>query len=152
MQSAGNRHSLVVACLANGRAKAAEFLAARGGRLDLAGAAGVGRLVNECSIEERKEALLYACGYGRNSVVQFLLEKGMNLGAHTGDGQTPLRYAVIGGHLETVELLLRHKPPPEATNRYGGTVWGQALWSAGHGRSGHLHRDSGGARCGGRGD
>jgi len=41
--------------------------------------------------------------------------------------------AVIGGYLETVRLLLRHKAPLEAVNVYGGTVWGQTLWSAAHG-------------------
>jgi hypothetical protein len=139
LQSAGNRHSLVVACLANGRPKAAEFLAARGARLDLAGAAGVGRLdvvqdlFNDGTDEERKEALLYACGYGRNSVVEFLLEKGADLTGHRGDGQTALHYGVIGGKLEIVKMLLPYKPPLEATNVYGGTVWGQTLWSAAHG-------------------
>src|SRR5271154_1092415 len=39
-----NRQSIVVACLANGRPKAAEFLAARGARLDLASAAALGHL------------------------------------------------------------------------------------------------------------
>jgi len=38
------RGSLVNACLANGRPNAAEFLGRRGARLDLDGAAGVGRL------------------------------------------------------------------------------------------------------------
>ncbi len=139
LQSAGNRHSLLVACLANGRPKAAEFLAARGARLDLAGAAGVGRLdvvqhlFDDGTGEERKDALLYACGYGRNNVVEFLLEKGLDLAGHRGDGQTPLHCAVIGGCLDTVKLLLKYGPPLEATNVYGGTVWGQTLWSAAHG-------------------
>jgi ankyrin repeat protein len=57
----------------------------------------------------------------------------VNLSAHRADGQTPLHMAVIGGHLETVKLLLRYNPPLEATNVYGGTVWGQTLWSAAHG-------------------
>ena len=42
--SAGNGHSAVNGCLANGRGAAAEHLAGRGARLDLEGAAGVGRL------------------------------------------------------------------------------------------------------------
>jgi hypothetical protein len=32
-----------------------------------------------------------------------------------------------------VRLLLKHDPPLEAVNSYGGTVLGQALWSAAHG-------------------
>ena len=42
--SAGNRQNAVTGCLANGRGEAAVFLADRGARLDLEGAAGVGRL------------------------------------------------------------------------------------------------------------
>jgi len=137
---AGNRHSLIVACLANGRPKAAEFLASRGAKFDLAGAAALGRLdlveglfVDAGSKKLLKEGFLYACQYGRNNVVEFLLKKGMDLAWHSGDGQTALHHAVIGGHLETVKLLLRYQPPLEAMNVYGGTVWGQALWSAAHG-------------------
>jgi hypothetical protein len=41
---AGRRTALVHACLANGQPKAAEHLAGRGAALDLAGAAGLGRI------------------------------------------------------------------------------------------------------------
>ena len=138
-QSAGNRHSLVVACLANGRPQAAEFLADRGAPLDLVGALGLGRLdavrtlFEEAAKEQINEGFRYACGYGRDNALEFLLEKDIDLAAHGGDGQTPLHWAVIGGHLETVKILLRYKPPLEAKNIYGGTVFGQALWSAAHG-------------------
>ncbi len=131
--------AMVVACLANGRGKAAEFLAARGALLDLVGAAGVGRLdlvkdlIDDATAERINQALLYACAYGRNDVIDYLLTKGADLAAHRSDGQTPLHMAVIGGQLETVKLLLRYQPPLEAVNTYGGTVWGQALWSAAHG-------------------
>jgi hypothetical protein len=37
------------------------------------------------------------------------------------------------GALEMVRLLLKRKPPLEVVNRYGGTVLGQATWSAAHG-------------------
>ena len=40
---------------------------------------------------------------------------------------------MIGGHPEIVRLLLKRNPPLEVMNRYGGTVLGQALWSAAHG-------------------
>ena len=53
-ESAGNRHSAVIGCLANGRGEAAVYLAERGARLGLAAAAGVGRLdiVKSCFKEE----------------------------------------------------------------------------------------------------
>ena len=140
LQSAGNRHSLVGACLSNGRPKAAAFLADRGAPLDLSSAAGIGRLdavrslIDEAMSPELDKGFLSACLYGHKEVVQCFLERGMDLSAHRGDGQTALHMAVIGGRLEIVKLLLPHKPPLEATNVYGGTVWGQTLWSAAHGR------------------
>lgn len=126
-------------CLGNGRPQAAAFLAARGARLDVAGAAGVGRLdavqrlIENASKEKIGEGLFYASEYGHNDVVRFLLERGADLAWSRKDGQTPLHGAVIGGHLETVRLLLKHRPPLEVANAYGGTAFGQALWSAAHG-------------------
>ncbi len=131
--------SSVIACLANGRPKAAEFLATRGAQLDLAGAAALGHLDTvksffEVTTEKQlNEGLLYACQYGRNSIVEFLLERDADLATESGDGQTALHRAVIGGHLHTVKLLLRHNPSLEVKNMFGGTVLSQALWSAAHG-------------------
>ena len=131
--------SLLAACLGNGRAQAAEFLAARGAPIDLPAAAGLGHLdavrtLFDCATaEHRRDALLWASEYGRNSTVEFLLDKGADLAAHRADGQTALHWAVIGGHPDTVKLLLRHNPPLEQENTYGGTPLGQALWSAAHG-------------------
>jgi hypothetical protein len=128
--------SLITACLGNGRPKAAEFLAAHGARIDLPAAAGLGQIETVRALFDpanSRDAFLYACAYGRNSVVEFLLEEGVDLTAHRRDGQTALHWAVIGGHPDTVKLLLRHNPPLEAVNTYGGTVMGQALWSAANG-------------------
>src|ERR1051326_4293849 len=41
---AGNAHSLLHGCLANGQPAAAEYLADRGARIDIVGAAGIGRV------------------------------------------------------------------------------------------------------------
>jgi ankyrin repeat protein len=135
------RGSLVNACLANGRPQAAEFLAKRGARLDLAGAAGVGMLdvvksfFDEGGVlkatatkEDMDSGFEWACMYGRNSVIDFLLEKGVDLRAKENTGQTALHCAVIGGHLDIVKLLLERGAPLEAKNEYGGTVLGQATW------------------------
>lgn len=145
-QSAGNKSSVVVGCLANGRGEAAVYLAEHGAPLDLVAAAGVGRLDIVASFFKTDGALkrtvsrknlelafLYACSWGRNNVVEFLLKKGVNLKVENGDGQTAMHRAAIGGQLETIKLLLKHKPPLEARNVYGGTVLGQTLWSAAHG-------------------
>lgn len=136
----------VLAALGNGRAKAAKFLAEKGAPLTLESAAGVGRLdLVEKSFNDRGElkrpatkrqfhsGFLFACAYGRLDVIEFLLARGADLTWHRGDGQTALHRAVIGGEVETVKLLLRHNPPFEARNVHGGTVLGQALWSAAHG-------------------
>jgi ankyrin repeat protein len=144
--SAGNGQSIVIACLANGRPKAAEFLASRGAHLNLTGAAALGRLdivksfFNEvgglkpnATKEQLQEGFRFACGYGRDDAIDFLLGKGVDLAAPSGDGQTGLHWAVIGGHPKTVKLLLRHNAPLEVKNMYGGTAVDQALWSAAHG-------------------
>ena len=143
--SAGNQQSSVMGALANGRGEAAIYLAERGARLSLKTAAGVGRLdvvksffnddgsrKPQTSKKEVQSAFLHACSWGRNSVVEFLLDKGVDLKGHEGDGQTPLHSAVIGGQLDTIKLLLKSNPPLEARNVYGGTVLGQTLWSAAH--------------------
>jgi ankyrin repeat protein len=131
--------ALIAACLGNGRPQAAEFLAARGAHIDLPAAAGLGRLDTVRKLfaggtaEHRRDAFCWACEYGRNTTVEFLLEKGADLAAHRADGQTALHWAIIGGHPETVKLLLSHHPPLEVQNKYGGTPIGQALWSAANG-------------------
>jgi Ankyrin repeats (3 copies) len=142
----GNKQGAIVGCLANGCPDAAEFLAKRGARLELDGAAALGRLDAVKSFfdedsrlkanatpEQMKFGFLLACGYGRKRVVEFLLKMGVEVGIHDRNGQTGLHWAVIGGHLGTVQLLLKHKAPLEVKNTYGGTVLGQALWSAAHG-------------------
>jgi ankyrin repeat protein len=79
-----------------------------------------------------ESGFLYACVYGHTEIVEFLLERGVDPASHGGDGQTGLHSAVIGGHIEIIKLLLKRNPPLEAKNIYGGTVLGQALWSAAH--------------------
>lgn len=141
----GNGQSIVTGCLANGRLQAAEFLTSRGARLDLVAAAGLGRIdlvetfYPQATREQVRDAFLWACEYGRNSVVEFLLAKGVDPAAHSRDGQTGLHWSVIGGQPETVKLLLRHNAPLEVENTYGGTVLAQALWSAAHGGDPELY-------------
>jgi Ankyrin repeats (3 copies)/Ankyrin repeat len=139
--------SLVATCLANGRVKAAEFLAQRGATLDLEAAAGIGRLEEVKRIldndpqrnlagQQIECALLWACEYGRNDVVEFLLQRGVSVQARANTGQTALHWAVIGGHIDTIRLLLTRGARLETPNSYGGTALGQALWSALNGDAG----------------
>jgi hypothetical protein len=138
-----NGWSPLISALHNGRPEAAEFLAQRGARLDLEGAAGVGRLdvvesfFNEdgslkasATKTQMDSGFFWACEYGRTRVVDFLLKKGADLRAGENTGLTGLHWAVVGGQLGTIRMLLERGAPLEVKNVYGGTVLGQALWSA----------------------
>ena len=80
-----------------------------------------------------ESGFIWACEYGRASIVEFLLEKGVDLRAGENTGQTALHLAAHRGQLGMIKLLLDRGAPLEARNSYGGTVLGQALWSVIHG-------------------
>ena len=143
--SAGGGQSMVAACLASGRLPAAELLAQRGARIDVADAAGLGNLdvlrsffrdggdtASRPTPKHLNEGFLFACRYGHTSVVEFLIENSADLAAHARDGQTGLHLAAMGVHSDTMYVLLKRNAPLEAENVYGGTVLGQTLWSAAH--------------------
>ena len=94
--TASNGQGAVNGCLANGRLEAAELLAARGAPLDLEGACGVGRLdlvesffteggrlKSYATTAQMKSGFTCACEYGRTSVVDFLLQRGIDVGEKT---------------------------------------------------------------------
>jgi ankyrin repeat protein len=139
--------SEVNGCLHNGRGDAAEFFASRGARLDLEGAAGVGRLdvvksyfddvdglKSSATQQQLKDAFAWACEFGRTSVVDFLLQRGMNVDAKLKhDGQTGLHWAAYHGHLDTVRLLLQRGAPVNAKDEnFGGTPVAWALYAWGN--------------------
>jgi ankyrin repeat protein len=139
--------SAVNNCLHNGRGKAAEFLATRGARLDLEGAAGIGRLDTVKSFftedgtlkspatqQQIKDAFAWACEFGRASVVNFLLQRGMEIDAKLRHhGQTGLHWAASGGHPNTVKVLLEHGALVEARDqKFGGTPLEWALYRWGN--------------------
>lgn len=80
----------------------------------------------------QQRALCWACEYGHNAVVNFLLDQCVPIQSQANTGQTPLHWAVIGRQKETVTLLLSRGADLEAKNVYGGTALGQAQWSAAH--------------------
>jgi ATP/maltotriose-dependent transcriptional regulator MalT len=61
-----------------------------------------------------------------------MLDAGVPAGVSPKNGFSGLHWAVEFAHVETVKLLLAHGAPLEAKNVYGGTVLGQAVWSAIH--------------------
>jgi ankyrin repeat protein len=134
--------NLIVGCLANGRGEAAAYLSQRGAVMNLEGAAGVGNLEKVKSYfnkdgslkdgatgKQRNAGFMWACEYGKNNIIEFLLEKGFDI-ATEFEGMTGLHWAVIGDEPDTVNLLLRRNAPLEIKNSYGGTVLSQALWFA----------------------
>ena len=144
--SAGRKHSLVFACLANGQPQAARFLAQRGAPLDLETAAGVGdldfvktffeangQLKPSATKEQLQSGLIWACGSGHNEVIEFPLAHGGDVDDAAGLHEPPLHMAVVGGHLATVKLLLARHAQTEQLNSFEGTALGQAVWSFAHG-------------------
>lgn len=139
--------STVNACLRNGRGLAAEFLAGQGGKLDLEGAAGVGRLDVVASwfapdgalrppatAQQLANGFGWACEFGHVRVAEFLLQQGTRADATLHpEGETALHYAALGGHAEIVLLLLAHGADAGARERrFDATPLGWALHSWSH--------------------
>jgi ankyrin repeat protein len=128
---------------ANGRKLGAEFLASRGAKLDLEGAAGVGRLdlvkgfFNQdhslkpnANTTQMESGFIWACEYGRADVANFLLEMGVDKNTYRQFKLTGLHWAAISGDIDTVKALLKHKAPLEAKYVWGGTPLSAAIWAA----------------------
>ena len=136
---------IVNACLHNGRGEAAAFFAARGARLDLEGAAGVGRLDVVRGYFEEDGALkagatpkqvidgfTWACEFGRIEVIDFLVRGRIQADARLSRGETGLHWAAYGGHAAAVRLLLEHGARVDAIEEeYDGTPLGWALYGWG---------------------
>src|ERR1700733_7708198 len=146
------RSSTVNACLRNGRGAAAVFLAGKGARLDMEGAAGVGALdrVKEffaedgglkapATAQQLADGFAWACEFGRVQVVEFLLQHGVRADTTLrADGVTPLHWAALGGRVEIVRLLLARGADVNARETsYGGMPVGWALHGFGDGRQTH---------------
>ena len=140
------RESTINACLRSGRRAAAEFLAARGGRLDLEGACGVGELhavqpffaadggrKPSATARQLADGFGWACEFGRLNMVEFLLQHGVHPGTTLrSDVVTPLHWAALGGHVEIVKLLLAQGADVNARETgYGGTPVGWAVYGWG---------------------
>src|SRR5438132_5095800 len=135
---------LINACHANGRPGAAEFLARRADGLDLEAAAGVGRLdivktffdangrlTANATKKQMEDGFTWACEYGRTDVVEFLLQRGMDVAAKLRHHrQTGMHWAAYGGYAEVVRVLLRHNAPVHGQDeQVEGTALGWALYA-----------------------
>jgi Ankyrin repeats (3 copies) len=134
--------NLLADCLANGRARAARFLLGRGAPLNLESAAGLGRLDEVRSYfdatghlargtqTQLQRGFLWACACGHHEVIDFLLRHGASLQDEANTGEAAIHWAVMGGRIPTIQLLLSRGANLETKNSYAGTALGQALWSA----------------------
>ena len=132
----------LVAALHNGRGDAAVFLANRGARLDLEGAAGTDRIdvvaryldqdgtLKEGATKQQLECgFIWACEYGRTSAVKFLLDRGVKVDGDFMHGQTRLHWAAYGGHAEIVDLLLKANTAVNVIDQiHRGTPLGWAVY------------------------
>ena len=80
--------------------------------------------------ETLAEALSCACMLGRTATAEYLIDHGVDPYAGMKTWLAGPHYAVSSGHLDTVRMLLDKKIPLEVRNLHGGTLLGQALWSA----------------------
>lgn len=76
------------------------------------------------------EALSCACMLGRTETARYLIDAGVDPYAGMRSWLAGPHYAVSSGHLDTVKMLLDKNIDLEVENKYGGTLLGQALWSA----------------------
>ncbi|MGQ0542379.1 MAG: ankyrin repeat domain-containing protein [Blastocatellia bacterium] len=79
-----------------------------------------------------EEGFAFACMVGRTAEAETLLDRGVDPYAGMKTGLSGFHYAVSSGRLETVKMLVDRRIRMNVENMYGGTVWGQALWSAVH--------------------
>lgn len=78
-----------------------------------------------------KTPLFAAAEAGREKVVRYLLARGAKIDKTNAAGATPLRKAVINGHLAVVEALLEAGADPESdTDSYGRSPLVWAILSA----------------------
>jgi hypothetical protein len=139
----GRGKGSVRSCLANGRREAARFLAERGAPLDLETAAGTGfldvvktffdsagELKPTATRKQMEHGFIWSCQHGYLDVAEFLFDRGVDIATGAVTAQTALHLAAHAGQVEAVKFLLAHKASLQVLNCYGGTVLGQALWSA----------------------
>ena len=58
--------------------------------------------------QQLESGFLYACGYGRTEVAEFLLAKDIDPNVTTSNGQTALHWTAYGPHVAVARLLLQH--------------------------------------------
>ncbi len=132
----------LVTALAFGMIDAAEVLARRGARIDLPGAAGLGRLDDAIPLlasadgQARRRALSLAAQHGKVEIVRLLLDAGEDPNRYNPEGNhphsTPLHQAVLGGHEAAVRLLIERGARLDIRDTiWDGTPLGWAIYGGG---------------------
>lgn len=111
-----NPDGALEAAIGHGEFEAAKTLLARGARMSLAAAAGLGRvedarrLLVEAGSEDRHRALAAAVQFGHTAVARLLLDAGEDPNRYNSAGfhshSTPLHQAAYAGHSAVVKLLV----------------------------------------------
>jgi len=134
----GNWTSPLMTAIVFGMHEAAEALVSRGAKIDnVAAAAGLGsledvvRLLPSSDDESRQKALSFAAQLGHTEVVRMLLDAGEDPSRYNLPGthahSTPLHQAALGGHLDTVRLLVQRGARLDIEDKiYKGTPLGWA--------------------------
>ncbi|XP_065883611.1 poly [ADP-ribose] polymerase tankyrase-2-like [Dysidea avara] len=87
----------------------------------------VRKLVNQSTVNSRDTGgrkstpLHFAAGFGRQEVVEYLLDNGSKVDAKDDGGLMPLHNACSFGHTEVVQLLLKHGADPNARDNWNYT-------------------------------
>lgn len=84
----------------------------------------------EGEAETLNEIFAASCMLGHPRLAEFLLDKGVDPYAGMRTGLAGFHYAASSGRLDVIKLLIERRVPMEVKNMYGGTVFGQAIWSA----------------------
>lgn len=82
--------------------------------------------------ETMAESFAAACMLGYEKAAAALLDAGVEPYAGMRTGLAGFHYAASSGRLNIIKLLIERNIPMEVENMYGGTVFGQAMWSAIH--------------------
>ena len=84
----------------------------------------------ETALEMIAAVFTCVCLLGTATTARYLLDEGVDPLAGIKAGLNGSHYAASGGRLDLIRLLIERKVPMEVAYLYGGTVLGQALWSA----------------------
>jgi ankyrin repeat protein len=141
---AGRAHPLVNACLANGRPRAATYLASRGAPLDVEAAGGLGRVDllaayfdeqgrprSSTTPQQLASALVAAAEHNQQDAVRFLLDRGVPVDAQApGSAFTGANWAALNGNVDLLKLFIARGARLEIENDYGGAALDASLWGA----------------------